>query len=77
MTFKECTNVSEVAAVVARVYALGDFGADTPIGRMEQQEAENPHMAQLIFEVSEILFVLKANIVCTEAVGTLVGDTLY
>jgi hypothetical protein len=59
------------------VYALGDFGADIPIGCIEQQEAENPHIAQLVLEFGEVLFVLKANIIRTEVIGTLVGDTLH
>jgi hypothetical protein len=44
---------------------------------MEQQEAENPHIAQLVPGLGEVLFVLKAKIVCTEVIGTLFGDTLH
>ena len=39
VTFKECTDINEVATLVARVYALGDFRANGPIRCMEQQEA--------------------------------------
>ena len=75
--FEERANISEVTSVLARVYALGNFRTNTLIGCMEQQETKNPDKAQLVFGCSKFLFVIEANIVCTEAIRILVGDTFH
>ena len=77
ITFEESTDIGEVAraAVLVRVYALGDFKTNTRIGCMEQQEAKSPDKAQLVLGCGKFLFVIEANIVCAEAIRVLVGDT--
>ena len=75
--FEECTNISEVTSILARVYALGNFRMNTLIGCMEQQETKNPDEAQLVLGCGKFLFVIEANIVCTEAIGILVGNMLH
>ena len=77
VTLKECTDIGEVATVLARVYAFGDFRTNTPIGCMEQQETKNPDMAQLALECGEFLFITEANIVCAKVIGILLGNTLH
>jgi hypothetical protein len=42
---KECTKIEEARVIIARVYALDDFKANTPTRRVEQQEAKNPDIA--------------------------------
>ena len=65
--FKECAEVEEARIVLARVNALDNFGVNTRTGCVEQQEAENPDMAQLVRGG----FALEANIVCAEVIGVL------
>ena len=76
VTFKECAELEQARIVLARVNALGHFRANTPTGRVEQQEAKNPDMAQLV-RIRRGFFVLEANLVCAEVIGVLLGHILH
>jgi len=56
---------------------LGDFKTNTPSRCIEQQEAENPDMAQLVLVFGELHFVLEAYTVCAEVIRVLVSHLLY